>query len=434
MNLQSQHVAIAIDGPAASGKSSVAKALAREFGFTFVNSGAMYRAMTWHALENGIDPAKPSDVIRLLQETRFFCGIRGGASTIAVNGRELDGELREPRVNAAVSAISAIPEVRERLVAEQRRYRDLDDVIVEGRDIGTVVFPDTPFKFYIDASPEVRARRRGAEGVTDNIRSRDQQDRNRKTAPLRPAPDAEKIDTSHLSLEEVVRRVSLNLRTRGVRRRKTRPAGYSASPLYRLAQGIAKSLFGGLYHLQVHHPENVEIPGGALIASNHISFFDPPTVACWMREPIHFMARKTLFSTRLSNWLYTNLQSIPVDQKQTDMSTLRTIIGLVKNGEKVLIFPEGERTQDGRLQRGQRGVGMLIGKSRAPVIPMRIFGSHEIFPRGSRFPRLHGKIHLVVGRPLRFSEEELSAKGKQASQHLADRVMEEIAKLRIPGG
>tara|TARA_R110002096_G_scaffold42144_38_gene113892 strand:+ start:7087 stop:8382 length:1296 start_codon:yes stop_codon:yes gene_type:complete len=426
------HIVVAIDGPAASGKSSVAKILAREFGFTFVNSGAMYRAMTWHTLEQGIDPADSEAVIRLLHETNFTCGVRDGASTVAVNGRELNDELREQRVNDAVSAVSAIPEVRVRLVDEQRRYQELTDVITEGRDIGTVVFPDTPYKFYLDASPEVRAKRRGAEGVTDDIRLRDRQDSNRKTAPLRPAPDAEMLDSSHMTLEEVASHISLHLRTRGIRRDRTRKQQPKCSFLYRALKFSARWIYTALYRFQIHYPERAEIPGGALIASNHISFFDPPIVGCWMNEPIHYMARKTLFSTPAADWVYRELNSIPVDQEQADMSTFRTVIGLVKKGEKVLIFPEGERTSDGNLGKGQRGVGMLIGKSHAPVIPMRIFGSFEIFPRGAKFPRPHGKLDLVVGEPIYFTDEELNAKGKKASQYLADKVMEEIGKLKIP--
>ncbi len=428
----SQHLVVAIDGPAASGKSSVAKALAREFGFTFVNSGAMYRALTWHALEQGLDPSDAAAVIELMEKTEFQCGVRNGESTVAVNGRELSPELREQRVNDAVSAISAIPEVRERLVAEQRRYLELSDIITEGRDIGTVVFPDTPYKFYLDASPEVRSRRRGLEGVSDNIRNRDRQDSNRKTAPLRAAPEANHIDSSFLDIDEVVRHISLNLRTRGVRHHRSTTSRPTAHWLYGLFKTIANMVFSGLYGFQVHHRENADIPGGALIASNHVSFFDPPVIGCWMKEPIHYMARKTLFSTKASNWIYHKLNSIPVDQEQTDMSTLRTVLRLVKEGEKVLIFPEGERTLDGKLRDGQRGVGMLIGKSRVPVIPMRIFGSYEVFPRGASCPKLDGKIQVVVGKPIYFSEEELSAKGKQASQYLADRVMEEIAKLQLP--
>lgn len=426
------HIVVAIDGPAASGKSSVAKVLAREFGFTFVNSGAMYRAMTWHALENDIDPSDSRAVIQLLNETTFTCGVRDGASTVAVNGKELVGELREQRVNDAVSAISAIPEVRVRLVDEQRRYQELTDVITEGRDIGTVVFPDTPYKFYLDASPEVRAKRRGAEGVADNIRQRDQEDSNRKTAPLRPAHDAVKLDSSFMTLDEVADHISLHLRTRGVPRVRNQPQHYQCSPVYRLFRFCAKAIYSGLYRFQVHYPERAEFPGGALIASNHISFFDPPIVGCWMDEPIHYMARNTLMSTKASAWVYDQLNTIPVDQEKTDMSTLRTVIKLVKAGEKVLIFPEGERTHDGKLGQGQRGVGMLIGKSHVPVIPMRIFGSYDIYPRGAKFPRLHGKLDLVVGEPIHFSEEELGAKGKKGSQFLADRVMEEIGKLEIP--
>lgn len=196
---------IAMDGPAASGKSTVAKRVAAALGYVFVNSGAMYRAFTWHVLENGIDTGDRDAVLKLLAETTFTCGERDRVSTVAVNGAELSAEiLSGTAVNDNVSAIAAIPEVRERLVAEQRAYAARVDLVMEGRDIGSVVFPDTPHKFYIDASPEVRERRRREQGIEDRIAERDRVDSSRKTAPLTVAKDAVVIDSSNLGVEEVV--------------------------------------------------------------------------------------------------------------------------------------------------------------------------------------------------------------------------------------
>ncbi len=199
---------IAIDGPAASGKSTVAKRLAAELGIVFVSSGGMYRAFTWWVLENGLDPGDTAAVEDLLGRTEFQCGEENNIGTIAVNGQLLTREqMANEAVNGGVSLVAAIPSVRSRLVDEQRAYARENGVVMEGRDIGSVVFPDTPHKFYIDASPEVREQRRKAEGIDDSIAARDKLDSSRKASPLVIPEDATVVDSSELTIEEVVEKV-----------------------------------------------------------------------------------------------------------------------------------------------------------------------------------------------------------------------------------
>lgn len=209
-------IAIAIDGPAASGKSSVARRVAEELGFIFVNSGAMYRAFAWRVLAKELDANNEQAVLDLLQETQFECGEEEGVGTVLVNGVDPGEELTSDSVNSTVSAIAAYPEVRERLVAAQRNYREHCNVVMEGRDIGSVVFADTPYKFYIDASPEVRERRRREQGIVDSIADRDRQDSTRKASPLVAAEGATVVDSSDLNLEEVVKEVMAALKGQGL--------------------------------------------------------------------------------------------------------------------------------------------------------------------------------------------------------------------------
>jgi CMP/dCMP kinase len=196
--------AVAIDGPAASGKSTVAKRLAASLGLVMVNSGAMYRAVTWQILEEGVDPADPEAVIAALTGMEIVCGVKDGVSNILINGRLLADELRSEEVNHNVSKVAAIPRVRECLVAIQRAYRESSDVVMEGRDIGSVVFPDTPYKLYIDASEAVRSARRAKDGEADAVAARDAQDSQRKTAPLKVSEGAIVIDSSEMEIDEVV--------------------------------------------------------------------------------------------------------------------------------------------------------------------------------------------------------------------------------------
>lgn len=202
--MKRDHRAVAIDGPAASGKSTVARRLAERLGLVMVNSGAMYRAVTWQILQDGVDPGDGAAVVEALTEMEIVGGVEDGVSTIAINGRRLENKVRSSGVNDHVSMVASIPEVRECLVAMQRAYLEDNDVVMEGRDIGTVVFPETPFKLYISASEDVRAARRARDGEADAVAKRDAQDSQRKTSPLKVAEGAVEIDSSELTIDETV--------------------------------------------------------------------------------------------------------------------------------------------------------------------------------------------------------------------------------------
>jgi CMP/dCMP kinase len=210
------HRVIAIDGPAASGKSSVARELARRLGYVYVNSGAMYRAVTWDVLEHGIDPNDSEEIIRLVQSAPIRCELINSRSRVFIGEVDPGPHLRDDRVNQNVSQVSTVPQVRVILVEKLRNYARDHDLVVEGRDIGSVVFPDTPYKFYIDASPEVRSRRRAAEGQRDEIAARDRADSGRRSSPLIIAEDALVIDSSNLTIDGVVGEIIGRLKMTGL--------------------------------------------------------------------------------------------------------------------------------------------------------------------------------------------------------------------------
>ncbi len=214
--INDKNVAIAIDGPAASGKSTIARKIAQKLGLVMINSGAMYRAVAWKILQLQIDPADTAAVLRALETMDIQCGIDGMMSTVVMDGKVLSDELREENVNRYVSVTSAIPEVRERLVALQRSFLAQTSLVMEGRDIGSVVFPDTAYKIYVDASPEVRAARRKAEGVTDSVVARDLADSKRATAPLLVADGAIILDNSHHTVASAVAAALDILRSQGL--------------------------------------------------------------------------------------------------------------------------------------------------------------------------------------------------------------------------
>src|ERR1051325_9542310 len=200
----SDHCVIAIDGPAASGKSSVARQLAQQLNFVYVNSGAIYRAITWHLLQNKILPEESERIIKELDSAALTCVVRDDEARFVVDDVDPAQHLRDDRVNESVSRVSKLPRVREIVSQKLHDCAGGSDVVIEGRDIGSVVFPDTPYKFYIDASPEVRLQRRAAQGERDEIAIRDRADSLRLVSPLVIAKDAHVIDTSHLTIQQVI--------------------------------------------------------------------------------------------------------------------------------------------------------------------------------------------------------------------------------------
>jgi 1-acyl-sn-glycerol-3-phosphate acyltransferase len=195
---------------------------------------------------------------------------------------------------------------------------------------------------------------------------------------------------------------------------------------YRLSSFIARTLF----KFRVVHRERIIETGGVILAMNHQSYLDPPLAGICCRRPIYFLARKTLLNWPLLGPIFPKLNVVPVDQERADMSALKTVIRLVKVGGCTIIFPEGSRTPDGKLQPAQPGLGLAIAKTLAPVVPMRIFGAYEAFPRGAKIVRLC-RITIVVGEPMQFTKDDVAGGGRDAYQKLSERVMERIAAIRL---
>lgn len=209
-------VVIAIDGTSGSGKSTIAKSLARHYDFVHVDTGAMYRAVTWHCLQHGADCNDAAAVVRAMREMKSDFRLCDGRIVMFINGADPGEALRSEAVTQNVSLVARIPEVRAWLVAQQRELLRFGSLVMEGRDIGSVVFPDTPFKFYVDADPAVRAARRAGDGYADQITRRDQLDSTRKVSPLVVPPGACLVDTGKNTPPQTTALVLAELKRRGL--------------------------------------------------------------------------------------------------------------------------------------------------------------------------------------------------------------------------
>lgn len=199
---------------------------------------------------------------------------------------------------------------------------------------------------------------------------------------------------------------------------------------YWLGHRFFRELARGLFDFQTIGAEKLRFPGPALIACNHVSFLDPPFVGQAFDEAIHYFARKTLFDHPLAGAILRSWQTIPIDRDKPDAASLKATIRLLRAGKKVLIFPEGTRSPDGGLQSAEAGVGLFIAKGGAPVLPVRIFGTYDAYPRGAKTLR-PARITLVVGDRWQPDLESYPQTGKDLYQALADEVMQRIAGLTI---
>lgn len=219
--MNARKLIIAIDGPAGAGKSTVARHLAAHFGLLNLESGAMYRAFARKALEQGVDPDDPTALHDLAHATVIHLEPTPDGNRVLLDGHDVTGSIRSPAVTQAASRVSVHPQIRAWMVSLQRRLGGNGGIVMEGRDIGTVVFPDADLKFFLDASPEARSQRRYLEApaaaatpevLKEEMRRRDERDRNRAESPLRPAADAIVIDSTDLTLDQVLQKIECVVR------------------------------------------------------------------------------------------------------------------------------------------------------------------------------------------------------------------------------
>lgn len=477
---------VALDGPASSGKSSVGAAAAARLGYRFCDTGLLYRALTWLALERGVAEDDPAVLVPLLDEVRLVPDDGGRLAHVTVDDADVTARVRSPAVDARVSAVARVPEVRAALLARQRRIAEPGRIVMAGRDIGTVVLPDADLKIYLDASLAERAARRTAERgapdggdeadrILDEIQERDRLDSSRPVAPLRAAPDALVLLTDGNTFEQTVALVVDAITERERRRperasdpnaqpaeshpaephhtssRETRraipqsPIATRITPIIWLGSLIMRFLARSLTRVRIEGDLSAIPAGGPLIvASNHTSNADPVIVGSFLNKqlgrPLNWLGKREIFETPVLGWLAPHGGIHPVDRGHADVEAFRTAIRILEAGHVLAVFPEGTRSPDGQLQEAKDGIALLALRSKAPILPVAVVDADRFWPKGRLLPKPGGSVTVRFGRPFRIDEGGVDGAvvsgagrtGRRSKSAATRLIMTRIAELLPP--
>jgi cytidylate kinase len=436
---------ITIDGPAGSGKSTVARLLADRLGATFLDTGAMYRAITLAAVRDGVELSDERQLVDVVEKHHFDFEAAQGRMLVSMDGQDVTEAIRDSELTAQVRFAASAPQVREKLVEMQRAFAAKHaKIVTEGRDQGTVVFPDANVKFYLTADAAERAKRRKAEldakgepadleQIRQAIEARDRSDENRAVGPLKPAPDAVIVDTTHLTIEEVVERVYRHVEEQTGHTNRTpreadsgsksaatvsRPTVEAGSDKaaaadphddhawhrlkvawYWVARFGCQVFCAVVFRLRIYGRENVPREGAYILAGNHQSYLDPVFCGVGIRRRLTFVARDTLFRYKLFAWLIHSLNAIPIERGKPDVSAIKAFIARLRKGEAVCLYPEATRTYDGRIIPFKPGFGLLCRRAKAAVVPVLVDGAFECWPRQRKF-FAPGRVTIWYGKTL----------------------------------
>jgi len=389
---------VAIDGPAGSGKSTTARSIADHFGLLYIDTGAMYRALTWAALEKGVPADDESGLVNLLEPAELTLRPAKGEVTVLWNGKDISQAIRTPAVETLVSRVASHPAVRSEMVRRQQALGRLGGVVMEGRDIGSVVFPLATAKIFLSASLEARVDRRYRQykqrGVTvtraeltRDLAARDRQDSQRATSPLAVSPDAIVVDSSALTLDQqnatCIRACLVNPALDRQLDTDLEVARLEIPMHYRLAYCVFGAL-GRFFGLRQFGNEGGALPRGCIVAVNHVSMWDPPLVgSTFHRHPVHTLAKAELFRVWPMGPVLRSIDGIPIRRKGYDANAFDEARQALKKGHNLLIFPEGTRRAIGHPGPVRSGLGILVQATRAPVLPVFMRGSYGRRPGGS---------------------------------------------------
>ena len=421
-----KHFTIAIDGPGGAGKSSVANHVAGKLNVLHLDTGAMYRAFAYQALQDGLNTRDAQALAALANKVQIDVRFIEGMQRTLVNGQDVTERIRTPQISMATSDCATHSEVRKRMVAMQQRIAAEQSMVLDGRDIGTKVLPHATLKIFLTASPEVRAKRRYDELVQNGISAdyqsvlsdvviRDRQDSTREIDPLCPAVDATILDTSNMSQLEVEQTILSLLEKKMMQEEKgkTKPVREKLTPLYRIAQWLSVFLFHTLLPVRYHGLENVDLDAPYILIGNHNSGLDPLLIG-WKvkRYQIRYLGKKELTKNPILKAMYKHLLMIPVDRHNMDMGAVRLCLKTLKEKHVLGIFPEGTRYKKSLMGEMESGVAVIALRGDVPILPAYISGK----------PKLFRLVHCYYGEP--FSVSDIAKQG--ITKETCDEVLNKI--------
>ena len=447
---------IALDGPSGAGKSTIAKAVAAKMKYVYVDTGAMFRAIACYMVQSGADLDNTEDIISKLSEITVKLEYKDGAQHVILNGEDVSDKIRTPEISMAASKTSAIPEVRTFLLGQQQTMAKENDIIMDGRDIGTVVLPNADVKIFLTAAAEERAMRRFKElqekgdpstyeEVLADIVQRDYNDTHRETAPLKKADDAVEVDTTKLdlqqSIDEICRVITEKLEKKNTdvtdkpeKKQRThelmpvRPIDKSnhLSPVRVALYTVFRWFILGIYHIMFNISfeglENIPKDGGNIFAANHRSYQDPMFIALHTRVPLSYMAKQELFEVNKAfKLLITAFGAFPVQRGKGDTAVIDTSIDKLNMGRNLTIFPEGTRSKDGKVGKGKTGVALIAAVAQTKVVPVGINFSGKL--------KFRSRVVIRFGQPVIPSEIGAASSDSKSLKILKNKIMEEITKL-----
>lgn len=420
---------VAIDGPAGTGKGTVTKILAKKFKLLNIDTGATYRCVTLEMLNKGVKLEELDKIKEILENIKIEIENTKEGQKVFLNGEDVTEKIRSKEVTELVSQVSSIKEVRFKMVDLQRKMAEGKNVIMEGRDIGTYVFPSADVKIYLDADLEERAKRRFLQNrekgidinyvdVLENIKQRDENDRCKEIGALKLAKDAEVIDSTQISINQVVREISQIIinKKEEIKLEKKIYKVRKETTWKRFLRNIIKGTLAVVYKIAFQVKINGKVPseGSYILCCNHINYLDAAAIVLFNKRKVNFVAKEDLFKNRLLFWLGHIFDAIPIKRDMQDIEAMKRCLKVLKNGELLGIFPEGTRKGLEKNGKAKNGAAFMAIKSKAKIIPIGIHGSFKPF----------SKVYVNYGEPI-----DLSNYSKEELDEATEKIMQEIVIL-----